>query len=88
MIKIEISVDNVGRHFNGNQYWGYCALVTHINKPYSINEECKWFLNDKLHSWMLEQNIVYSVREKRNTGNTIIIFKKSSDAVLFKLVWM
>ena len=51
------------------------------------NWDFEYILNDDIHFWFIENNIIYSLREDENCCSHII-FENISDAVLFKLVWM
>lgn len=52
---------------------------------YSAHSDAFYSLCDKLHVWMIENDIKYFLEEDGYYTN--IFFKKNSDAMLFKLTW-
>jgi hypothetical protein len=60
-----------------------------IKQPYVRHGNDFYMLNSKMHEWFESKNIEYSLSfVSIHTSYSTISFKKDSDAVLFKLVWM
>jgi hypothetical protein len=64
-----------------------------INRPYLKRYSIKNYLSDRLHLWLENSNISYTLDYHEVSKDYIItcfwyiVFEKESDAVLFKLTW-
>jgi len=91
MIEMILDTKIFNKHFENGKYYIHLSDrdIVPEGRPISfpIFTIGKYILNDILHFWLVDQNIVYFLKEDEDL-KTHIFFKKESDAILFKLTWM
>jgi hypothetical protein len=90
MVKIRLKDDILGNK-RQDKWW----LAEYDERPKGLStmsdgtpsNKSYYSFIDEIHNWFMDNNIYYRL-DYVSINTTDIIFKKESDAILFKLTWM